>query len=84
MITWNSKGLSDEQVIEALKNVENGSTLREQAKLLDCDKSNLIRRRDKLIRRGLWKPSRDASRLIPEPYAVTGPPRPYAVAVALE
>lgn len=70
MITWNSKGLSDEQVIEALKNVENGSTLREQAKLLDCDKSNLIRRRDKLIRRGLWKPSRDASRLIPEPYAV--------------
>ena len=70
MATWNSKGLTDEQVIEALKNVENGSTLREQAELLGCDKSNLIRRRDKLIRRGLWKPSRDAVRLIPEPYAV--------------
>lgn len=70
MTTWNSKGLSDEQVIEALKNVENGSSLREQSRLLDCNKSNLIRRRDSLIRRGLWKPSRDAARLIPEPYAV--------------
>ena len=70
MTTWNSKGLSDEQVIEALKNVENGSSLREQSRLLECNKSNLIRRRDKLIRRGLWKPSRDAARLIPEPYAV--------------
>lgn len=70
MITWNSKGLSDEQIIEALKAVESGSTLREQSELLGCDRSNLIRRRDKLIRRGIWKPSRDASRLIPEPYAV--------------
>lgn len=70
MITWNSKGLSDEQIIESLKAVENGSTLREQSELLGCDRSNLIRRRDKLIRRGIWKPSRDASRLIPEPYAV--------------
>ena len=70
MITWNSKGLSNEQVIDALKAIESGSTYRKQAELLGCDKSNLMRRRDSLIRRGLWKPSRDAIRLIPEPYAV--------------
>jgi len=70
MTTWNSKGLSDEDIIQALINVQNGSSISAESIRLGCDISNLSHRKNALIKRGLWQPSLDRKKLVPEPYAI--------------
>lgn len=65
--THNSKGITDEQVIDCL---ERGLTYKQAADELGCTGRNIRKRRDKLVRRGLWKSSRDHNRIVPEGFAI--------------
>ena len=64
--------ITDEKVIEQLVLVEKGETsLRKAAKALGySDHKGLTVRRKALIKRGLWKPSEDKNRIVPESYYV--------------
>jgi hypothetical protein len=69
MSTHNSKGITDEQVIEALETY--GDNIAATAKRLKCDRANISRRRQKLIKRGLWK-STDKAHVVPDGYSIKG------------
>lgn len=69
MSSTRKKGITDEQVIEAL-NACDGYASR-AADMLGCDHSNILRRKQKLILRGLWGKD-DEPTIVPEPYYVKG------------
>ena len=57
--------ITDEQVIEAL---ESGLSIRKSAEKLGCSHSNLIKRRDSLVRRGRWGTNNQLDKPAPEPF----------------
>jgi hypothetical protein len=65
----NKKGITDEQVVEALRQCKNNAS--EAAKLLGCQAKNLRLRREKLVKRGLWGTA-DSNHLVPKGYLVKG------------
>lgn len=75
-VTHNSKGITDEQYIEALNNLKEGSTLQKEADKLGVSIRAITKRRRKLIKRGLWEGG-NGNQPVPEPYYVKGKSQYY-------
>ena len=64
--------ITDEQIIEQLQRIERGEVKVKDAaaELGYSDIRGFTVRRERLIKRGLWKPAADKDRVVPEPYYV--------------
>jgi len=71
--THNSKGITDEQIIDCLKRGLNHSQAAEE---LGCSRHNIRNRKAKLIRQGLWQHG-NGNDTVPEPYYVKGKSQYY-------
>ena len=71
--THNSKGITDEQIIDCLKRGLNHSQAAEE---LGCSRHNIRNRKAKLIRQGLWQHG-NGNDAVPEPYYVKGKSQYY-------